>query len=207
MRYRMFDMFMSEFHPTEADTVLDVGVTDEGESVSESCNYFEARYPHKYRITGLGLEDASHLVRLYPGFTFVPGSALELPFEDRAFDYVHSAAVLEHVGSDRNQARMVAECLRVARKGIFLTTPNRWFPIEIHTVIPLLHWLPKNLHRKLLRAAGLTFWADESNLNLMSRRQLLAAAAGSPRWNAHVLAPRLFGWPSNLILIAHHSRM
>lgn len=205
MRYRMFDMFMFEFDPTEASTVLDVGVTDENESVSESCNYFEAKYPHKHRITGLGLEDASYLELRYPGFTFVHGSALKLPFEDRSFDYVHSSAVLEHVGSDRNQARMIEECFRVARKGVFLTTPNRWFPIEVHTVIPVLHWLPKKLHRKLLRAVGLPFWADEDNLNLMTRRRLFEIAAVLPHWSVHMTCPRLCGWPSNLILVGRPS--
>jgi len=206
MRYQMFDTFISEFKPSEMGTILDVGVTDEDESVSESCNYFEARYPYKYRVTGLGIEDASHLERLYPGFRFVRGSALHLPFANGSFDYVHSSAVLEHVGSEQNQARMVAECLRVGRKGVFLTTPNRWFPIEVHTVIPLLHWLPKGLHRKLMRGAGLTFWAEESNLNLMSRRQILAAAAAIPNWKVRVTCTRLFGWPSNLIFVAHASQ-
>ena len=24
----------------------------------------------------------------------------------------------------------------------FITTPNRWFPVELHTCLPLVHWLP-----------------------------------------------------------------
>jgi len=35
----------------------------------------------------------------------------------------------------------VAEALRVAPR-VFVTTPNRWFPIELHTRAPLVHWLP-----------------------------------------------------------------
>ncbi len=34
----------------------------------------------------------------------------------------------------------------MSRKGLFVTTPNRWFPIEFHTVLPLVHWLPKRQH-------------------------------------------------------------
>ena len=86
---------------------------------------------------------ARFLEQMYPGVRFLIADALNLPFSDGSFDYVHSSAVLEHVGSAANQKRMVAECLRVARKGVCLTTPNRWFPVEFHTQLPLVHWLPK----------------------------------------------------------------
>ena len=33
------------------------------------------------------------------------------------------------------------EAVRVGRR-VFLTTPNRWFPVEVHTRLPLVHWLP-----------------------------------------------------------------
>jgi hypothetical protein len=51
---------------------------------------------------------------------------------------------------------MVAECARVARKGFCLTTPNRWFPVEFHTQLPLLHWLPKAWFRLILEKARAT---------------------------------------------------
>ena len=25
---------------------------------------------------------------------------------------------------------------------VFVTTPNRWFPLEVHTLLPFVHWLP-----------------------------------------------------------------
>ena len=36
----------------------------------------------------------------------------------------------------------MSEALRVAPRA-FVTTPNRWFPIEVHTRLPLVHWLPE----------------------------------------------------------------
>ena len=33
-------------------------------------------------------------------------------------------------------------------------TPNRWFPIEFHTLLPLVHWLPPEHFRKLLVLTG-----------------------------------------------------
>src|SRR5947209_11660439 len=141
VRGDMFRMFMAEFAPRAAELVLDIGVTSD-QSYSSS-NYFEALYPYKDRIVAAGIQDASFLEALYPGTRYVQANALHMPFADASFDLVHASAVLEHVGSMSDQARMIAECLRVARRGVCLTTPNRWFPIEFHTQLPLVHWLPK----------------------------------------------------------------
>jgi hypothetical protein len=104
---------MSEFRPTENDTVLDIGVTSDDRF--ESANYFEQFYPFKNRITGLGLEDASYLESRFPGFRFVKGTATKIPFAGGSFDYVHSGAVIEHVGNYTNQCMMIAECCKAWR--------------------------------------------------------------------------------------------
>ena len=88
---------------------------------------------------------------------------------------------------------------------VFLTTPNRAFPIEVHTFLPVLHWLPKRLHRRVLALLGYSFWAVETNLNLLTRRELaqlilgaLRATGRSTRWS--IVRHRFLGLPSNLIL-------
>ena len=200
VRRRMFDMFMQRFDPAPRERVLDIGVTSD--RVYAASNYFEQFYPYRASLTAAGVDDASFLETLYPGVRFVSADVLAMPFADASFDLVHSAAVLEHVGSSENQAKMVAECLRVARRGIFLTTPNRWFPIEFHTQLPLVHWLPKPAGRAVLRRLGYGFFAEEQNLNLVSAAQLRAMAARFERWSVQILFVRLFGWTSNLILVA-----
>jgi ubiquinone/menaquinone biosynthesis C-methylase UbiE len=199
MRRHMFDMFMQALAPDPAESVLDLGVTSD--QTYSSSNYFEALYPHKYRITAAGLDDAQFLEEQYPGLRFVHANALDIPFGDGAFDLVHSSAVLEHVGSFDNQARMVAECLRVARRGVFLTTPNRWFPIEFHTQLPLVHWLPKPVCRAVFRRTGYDFFAEEANLNLMTPRELRRIGARHPGWSLQCRTVSLVGWPSNLLMI------
>jgi 2-polyprenyl-3-methyl-5-hydroxy-6-metoxy-1,4-benzoquinol methylase len=128
-----------------------------------------------------------------------------LPFADQSFDVVHSSAVLEHVGSARNQERFVAECSRVARRTIFLTTPNRWFPVELHTSLPLLHWLPKWTFRGILASTRLRFFADEANLNLLSQSELKPICGGIAGWDLSVLSVRLGGLTSNLIITGSRS--
>lgn len=203
VRTRMFRAFMQEFSPTQLDTVLDVGVTSD--QAYTSSNYFEALYPHKAQVTAAGLDEAGFLEELYPGMRFVHADALDLPFADGSFDLVHASAVLEHVGSVENQARMVAECLRVARRGVCLTTPNRWFPIEFHTQIPLIHWLPKAWYRAIFRRAGYAFFADESKLNLLTRAELDRIVRRCRNVRHRFQPVRLLGWPSNIVLMAHKS--
>src|ERR1041384_6482653 len=165
-------------------------------------------YPHKAAITAVGLDDASFLSALYPGLRFVRADGRDLPFAQASFDYVHSSAVIEHVGERQKQMRFLSEAWRVARKGIFVTTPTRWFPVEFHTVLPLLHWAPPRLYRSLLASLGREFFACESNLNLLSRRDLaqLAAEVGIAGGNiAKIVSVALCGWPTNLLLSARKS--
>ena len=132
----------------------------------------EAWYPHKGKILAVGIDDAGFLETLYPGMTFITANGLDLPFGEASFDVIHSAAVLEHVGRRENQAQLLRECARVARRSAFLTTPNRWFPVEFHTSLPLLHWFPKPAFRALMRGMGRPFFAEEANLNLLGSTEL-----------------------------------
>jgi ubiquinone/menaquinone biosynthesis C-methylase UbiE len=202
MRHRMFGMFMAEFEPSEADQILDIGVTSD--QTYSSSNYFEALYPYKHRITAAGLDDASFLEDLYPGLRFQFADACRLPFDNNVFDYVHSSAVLEHVGGYRNQQQMLLECLRVARKGICLTTPNPWFPIEFHTQMPLLHWLPKSSFRSILLLCGQRELASEANLNLITEREIRCMSTNQPGWSFRFASTRLLGFKSNLVVFARN---
>jgi ubiquinone/menaquinone biosynthesis C-methylase UbiE len=203
-RRRMYARFLRDAGVREEDSILDVGATSD--RTYEASNYVEAWYPHKHKITALGIDDASFLEEQYPGMRFIQASGLDMPLEDRSFDVVHSSAVIEHVGSFDNQVKFAQECARLARKSIFLTTPNRWFPVEFHTVLPLLHWLPKPWFRGLLRLFKMDFFASESNLNLMSARDLRRLSQALPDFDVTVSSVALGGWASNLLLIAHRRK-
>jgi len=204
-RRKMYDAFL-RLGLRDAETILDIGVTSDRSY--DHSNYLECWYPKKSAITAAGIDDgAAFLEDVYPGVKFVHADGRDLPFPDHAFDYVHSSAVLEHVGSHAQQAKFVAEAVRVARKGVFLTTPNRWFPVEFHTVLPLLHWLPKRQYRKILSATGREFFADEQNLNLLSAGDLRAICAGlGPEVRWRIGGVRLLGIVSNLLLVVTKER-
>ena len=193
-RRRMYSLFEREFRPGPEDTVIDVGVTPD-ETLADS-NAFERFYPHPDRITATSFEDASNLERVFPGLRFVRTSGAGLPFDDGSFTFAYSSAVLEHVGDEEAQRAFVREIMRVA-DAFFIAVPNRWFPIEVHTVLPLLHWLPKRWHRAALRRLGRDFWAREENLNLLGPRDLrrLFPAEVGVRIHRH----RLLGFTSNIV--------
>ncbi len=165
VRGKFFKFFMEIMNPQPEDKVLDLGVTCDAKR--DSSNYFEKLYPWTKNITAVGLEDGSYLEQKYLGLKFVRADGTALPFQDNTFDIVFSAAVAEHVGSFENQRKFYNEALRVGKK-VFITTPDRFFPVEVHTGIPFLHYLPKNIFRAILRRIGMSDLADEKALNLLS---------------------------------------
>jgi SAM-dependent methyltransferase len=193
-RRKFFRAFMDEMHPTKDTTILDVGVTPD--QTAADSNFFEKWYPWPGQITATSIEDASVLEVAHPGLTFIQTSGGRLPFEDQQFDIAFSTAVIEHVGSRELQRQFVSELLRVSKR-FFITTPNRWFPVELHTYIPMLHWLPQRHHQRALRRLGKGAWAETENLNLLDKKSLREIfPAGTSVMLGHI---RLFGFRSNLI--------
>lgn len=197
-RRKMFDRFISDTGVIPSETILDVGVTSD--RTYQASNYLEAWYPHKTMVTAAGIDDASFLCSQYPGIRFVRANGLSLPFRDQSFDVVHASAVIEHVGTFAQQCAFLRECCRVAQRAVFITTPNRWFPMEFHTLLPLVHWLPKPLFRAIMRGTGRDFFASEGNLNLMTASELRRAAALNGSFEYNVSYVCLGAWPSNMLL-------
>jgi SAM-dependent methyltransferase len=179
-RRRKLRLFLDELRPTAQTTVLDVGVDELAFGEGGGCgtlNFFEELYPWPDRITALGLHDGDAFRTRYPPVHYVQGDACALPFADGEFDVVFSNAVIEHVGGRERQRRLVSEALRVGRR-VFLTTPNRWFPIEVHTRLPFVHWLPEGAAHRIYDLAGKSFAKE---LDLLSRRSLESLFPGRVR--------------------------
>ena len=144
--------------PGPETTVVDVGVTDAPFGGGSSDNFFEALYPWPERITAVGHTELDRFAAAFPRCTAVRADGRELPFADGAFDLGFSNAVVEHVAGGRDgQRQFVHELCRVARR-VFVTTPNRWFPLDLHTLLPFAHWLPRGpaRPRSCARAASTT---------------------------------------------------
>jgi hypothetical protein len=154
-RERKLRLFRELFQPGPATTVVDVGVTDAPFGGGSTDNFFEALYPWPERITAVGHTELDRFAAAFPAVRAVRSDGRDLPFADGEFNLGFSNAVVEHVAGGREgQRRFVEELCRVAGK-VFVTTPNRWFPVDPHTLLPFVHWLPRGGVREgLLRARG-----------------------------------------------------
>jgi len=78
-----------------------------------------------------------------------------LSWADGAFDLVVAVGVVEHLPA-RNRRAQVDEYYRVLAPGGYiaiLDTPNRWFPLETHSVgLPLVQWLRPRLAWRYVRS-------------------------------------------------------
>lgn len=195
-RKAMLASIMAVLRPTPETSVLDVGVTSDTRPES---NFFEQEYPFRNRIVAVGLENVAGLKRMYPDLRALVANGLKLPFADKSFDLVVCFAVVEHAGTRDSQRALVHELCRVGSVCV-VTTPNRWFPIEVHTLTPLLHWLPPRAFRWILKAFGSNFYADEAHLNLLDEKSLRSLFPTSSIVTSR--NHRLFGCTSNLVVIS-----
>jgi ubiquinone/menaquinone biosynthesis C-methylase UbiE len=136
--------------------------------------------------------------------TYVVGDGCHTDFPDAAFDLVFSNSVIEHVGGIERQRQFAAECMRCGR-GFFVQTPNKWFPVDTHTLMPFAHWLPQKAFRKLIRfSPRFVFFtpdpgdlADFSHMRLLSVRDLKELFPG-----AEIIKERFCGITKSLIAVS-----
>jgi hypothetical protein len=188
-RRRKFELFMKTVRPGPETRVVDVGVGDTGfgtePGVAVTHNFFEALYPWPERITAVSDVPLPNFTREFPAIRCVTASGTDLPFEDDEFDVAFSNAVIEHVGGREEQRRFVAELCRVAPQ-VFLSTPNRRFPVETHTLVPFVHWLPRRAADRAMRALRRKNW---DQVELLSKRELLTLFP--PQLDARVVEARI----------------
>ena len=184
---------MDVMAPTCDSRVVDVGVANR-DTPPQTCNYFEKHYPWPERVTGVGFQTVDVVEKQFPRVTFVVADGCDLPFEDDHFDIGYSNAVIEHVGPRARQVRFAQEFYRVSKRG-FLTTPNRFFPVETHTYLPLLHIvLSKKWFDKVMMRLGYG-WVTGDALNLLSQRQFRGVLRDAGVRNYRMCVTRFCGLP------------
>jgi hypothetical protein len=195
-RDRMYEHFIAVMRPDRESTILDFGVSEE---ITEESNALERKYPFPQQITCTGLGDGSALKAAFPVVRHVAIRENEaLPFKDKQFTIAYSNAVFEHLGSDADRRAAVVELLRVAQR-VYLTVPNRWFPIEHHTGVPLLHF-HAGLFRKTLQSTRLSYWTNPRNLQFISKRRVASFMPMGTRFLTAYCGLRLGPFSSNLAI-------
>jgi len=130
-RFALFRQLLSSLE--QPVTILDVGGTPQFWKMMRFDDERSAR------IVVLNRKEPEFVS---PNISFVLGDATDLGrFEDNAFDVIFSNSVIEHVGAHAAQRRMAEEVMRVGKR-YFVQTPNRYFPIEPHMLVPLFQFSP-----------------------------------------------------------------
>ncbi len=139
-----FSKLLSKNISNRRITVLDLGGTL---SYWQSMNF---RYFNSADFTLLNL-DKTDIPDTYENVFSVAGDAANLSeYADKQFDLVFSNSVIEHIGGLEKQKHMASE---MQRTGVhyYLQTPNKWFFMEPHFMLPFFQLLPLNLKAFLVR--------------------------------------------------------
>jgi SAM-dependent methyltransferase len=107
-----------------------------------------------------------------------PGRADDIPYPDAYFDAAILANVFEHIAPDARQ-RSLDEICRVLRPGGILAgqIPNPYFPIESHSRLPFMGFLPISLQRRYWRLSPVP-WEHDFFVVTMRHLRRHAVAAG-----------------------------
>ena len=196
-RKRKYTHFLNEIKPLKEDSILDVGFANV--EYSDVDNFLEREYPYKGKITALGIDQGSIFKEKYPEVEVVLYDGNIFPFSDDAFDIGWSNAVIEHVGNREKQIFFVKELLRTC-KNVYFTTPNRFFPVELHTRVLFLHWLPKSLFDKILKLIALD-WAAGDYMYLLTKKEIKSICESAGAKVIKIKSNRLFGFTMDYSII------
>ena len=198
-REKFFGHFKNLTEYDDNKSLLDIGTTP---SLDSEQNVILEKTKNNKNITCLSDQDCSILEKKYPNIkNFIVGDGTNTNFKDKSFDIVHSNATIEHVGSYNDQISFIKEASRISKNHVFIQTPNRFYPIDFHTNLPLIHWLPKKIHRKILKFIGLNFYSMEENLNLLSESNLIDICKKLDIKKFKIIKHKLLFMTSNLILV------
>jgi hypothetical protein len=198
-RNKFFIILKKKTHYTDSKKIIDIGTTP---NLSKFNNKVLDKLKNNKNLTILSNLNCKILSKKYPNIkNFIKCDIKKNNLRDSSFDIVHSNATIEHIGSYKNQLLFIKECVRISKKFIFIQTPNRFFPIDFHTLLPFVHWLPKYIHRKVLKLINLNFYSKEENLNLLSKKNLNSMCKDLCLKKFEIIEHKFFFLTSNLILI------
>ena len=196
-RKKIYDFFIKKINCNIKTRIIDIGTTP---LLEKHENILFHSYKWKKKLTGFSNQDCTNLKKKFKKSNFIFGDARKIKLKQNSFDVSFCSATIEHVGSFKNQKKIISELYRISKKAIFLTTPNRNFPVDFHTKLPLIHWLPKKIHRKILFLIGLKFYSKEENLNLLSTTDLINLLNNFDTIQYEVRYLNFLGFKSNCII-------
>ena len=177
---------------------LDIGTTSDDKNASSNIIIKNLKNINKFKCISDQIVNSDFFYKKLKKSITEEFSDKEL--NEFSSDLVLSSATIEHVGSTLNQEKMIKNIIKLTKKIFIITTPNKFYPIELHTKIPVIHWLPKSIYRRILKFLGLSFYADENNLNLLTINEL-KKMLDDKKITYEIKFIKLFLLKSNIIII------
>ncbi len=200
-RVEMVKLLIKNLDISKIDDLLDIGTTEDSTADSSNifCKMLDSIKIHK-SISDQKITNKRFNSCLKKSIT----SEFDKQLIDKyKSDLVISSATIEHVGNFENQLIKVKNMISLSKKYIVLSTPNRFYPIEFHTKLPFIHWLPKKIFRKILLYLKMDYFADQNNLNLLNKKELIEILDSfSDKINYKIYNIRFLGFVSNFFVIA-----
>ena len=202
-RLEMVKIIQHQINILKIRDILDIGTTSDSENESSNIIIKNLKNLNSYK----SISDQKITMQLFEKKVkkSITGNFSKKEFDDLRSDLVISNATIEHVGSKRRQKKMIANIIKLSKIMFIIITPNRFFPIDFHTKIPLIHWFPKKIHRFILKVLGLKFYAKEKNLNLLSKNDFVEII-DQKEVSLTITDIKLFKLSSNLIVIGKKSK-
>lgn len=133
---------ISEFSCSK-NTCKNLNLLDIGTGNGEIANHLG----QQFNVTSIDINDQRQIVS---GYNFIQVNNETIPLPDNSIDIIVSNHVVEHM---ENVKLHLSEIHRVLQDDgiIYLATPNRSWPFEVHYKIWILHYLPYSWFHFLLK--------------------------------------------------------
>ncbi len=150
-------------------------------------------------------------------YGFVPvliNESEQLSFDDGFFDVVYCSSVIEHVtvpkdqvwsmysgkefkAKSLNRQKTFANEIQRLGKQYFVQTPYRNFPIESHSWLPFIAWLPRIILIPVLKITNI-FWVKRTNpdWNLLNEREMSSLFE-----DAEIISEKVLGLTKSIMAI------
>jgi SAM-dependent methyltransferase len=176
-REKRAKVFRETFSVGPSTRILDLG-SEDGAAIAAVLAGTGAQ-PSNIYIADINAERVQQGHRRYGFSPIAIPAAGTLPFEDGYFDIVYCSSVIEHVTLPKDQIwleqsdeeferrartsqRQFANEIRRLGRGYYVQTPDRWFPIESHTWLPLVGYMPRTWQKRVIEKTN-RYWVKKTN--------------------------------------------
>ena len=200
-RFEIVNFINELTHDKNLDDVLDIGTTNDEKNSSSNIIIKNLKGFNTFK----SISNQDIKLKLFSKCLnkSISENFTENEIQNFSSDLVISNATIEHVGGYENQLKMIQNIIQLSKKYFVIIAPNKFHPIEFHTKIPFIHWLPKKIHRFLLSVLGQKFLSLEENLNLLSKNDFHLFMEKLNFKNYQIKNIKFLFFNSNIILVGN----